>query len=516
MDHVPVLIVGAGPTGVALGCELARRGVAFRIIDAAAAAFSGSRGKGIQPRTMEIFFDLGLADEALSYGEYMPAFRIYDTSGGFRDETMHAGHVASASTPYPRPFVLPQFRTEELLRKRLASFGVTVQYGVEMKSLIADRNNVTAHLQTADGSSVLTADYVVGCDGGRSATRGEINIAFTGTTQEERRVYVADLKVEGLPRDSWHAWRHPQGFLNLAPLPSTGLFQYQASIGPDADEEIKIANLQAILNSRSGRNDIILSDMTWASVWRLNVRLAEHYRNGRIFLAGDACHVHSPAGAQGMNTGIQDAYNLGWKLSHVLSGAAVHLLDTYEEERRPIAAWMLGVTSALEEQAFTTRAFPSDRGDETLQLSLNYRGCSLSIDDRTAPGAVQAGDRAPDAICMGSHGPVGRLFETYRGPHLTVLAFGAGWDAIIREITERYASTQVRAYHVSRTISQTEMPSLSDFNGDIARIYDVKGDSLFIVRPDGYVGFVSDSVGAGPILDYLACLLPDRSLLVPA
>jgi 2-polyprenyl-6-methoxyphenol hydroxylase-like FAD-dependent oxidoreductase len=516
MDHVPVLIVGAGPAGVALGCELARRGVAFRIIDAGAGPFSGSRGKGIQPRTMEIFFDLDLADEALSYGEYMPTFRIYDSLGGFREETMHAGNVASASTPYPRPFVLPQFRTEELLRKRLASLGVAVEYGIEMKSLTQDNDKVTVHLQTANGSGILTADYVVGCDGGRSTTRSQINVAFPGKTQEERRVYVADLKVAGLSRDSWHAWRHPQGFLNLAPLPSTDLFQFQASVGPEADEEIKIESLQEILNARSGREDIILSGMRWASVWRLNVRLAEHYRKGRIFLVGDACHVHSPAGAQGMNTGIQDAYNLGWKLSHVLSGAATRLLETYEEERRPIAAWMLGVTSALEEQAFTTRGFPSDRGDETLQLSLNYRGCSLSLDERTAPGAIQAGDRAPDAIFTTSHAARKRLFEIYRGPHLTVLAFGAVWDEILREIMERYPSTEVAVYHVSQTPSQSDIACLNDANGDVARVYDVRGNSLFVIRPDGYVGFVTDNVRSDLISDYLAGLLPEKSPLVAA
>lgn len=491
--------MGAGPAGVTLACELAVRGVTFRLVDCAASPFIGSRGKSLQPRSLEVMSQLGVVDTVLASGEFLPPFRIYDAEGGYRDELMHADCVPTPSAPYHRPFVIPQFRTEEILRDRLAALGGHIDYGVELKSLSQDADGVAAEFATARGPQRITADYLVGCDGGRSTTRQLLGVAFEGSTEETRRVYVADLKASALPRDVWHQWRHPKGFLNLSPLPCTDLFQLQASVPPGAPEEISLEALQAIVDERSGRQDIVLSDMGWGSVWRLNVRLAARYRQGRVFLAGDACHVHSPAGAQGMNTGIQDVFNLGWKLANVVNGASAALLDTYEEERRPIAAWMLGATSALEEQAFANRVFPIDRGDEMLLLSLNYRGSALSEERRSAPGGVQAGDRAPDATGLNGAG-VTRLFEAFRGPQVKLLAFGPQADAVISAAEDRYPQALVSGLRVG--------VALKDDAGQIAQTYGAGSDAVLVVRPDGYVGFAADAPSPGEVLAYLSKILP--------
>ena len=156
--------------------------------------------------------------------------------------------------------------------------------------------------------------------------------------------------------------------------------------------------------------------MAWSTAWRLNVRLAARYRVGRAFLAGDAGHVHSPAGAQGLNTGVQDSYNLGWKIAGALRGAPAPLLDSYEAERRPIAARMLGMTSALEARSFQMKGLPTDRDESMLQLSLHYRDSVLAREERAAPGRILAGDRIPDATDLVCNGKPARLFDLLRGP----------------------------------------------------------------------------------------------------
>ena len=159
-----------------------------------------------------------------------------------------------------------------------------------------------------DGETeTVTARWLVGCDGGHSVVRRQAGIAFVGETREELRMLVADVAVDGLDRDAWHMWQHADGLFALCPLPSTDVFQYQARIAPGQDPELSLANLQAILERRTGRSDIRLHQPEWSSLWRANIRFVDRYRDGQVFLAGDAAHIHSPAGGQGMNTGIQDA-----------------------------------------------------------------------------------------------------------------------------------------------------------------------------------------------------------------
>jgi hypothetical protein len=249
-------------------------------------------------------------------------------------------------------------------------------------------------------------------------------------------------------------------------------------IGPDEPDEPSLERFQQIIDERTGDAGIRLYNATWLSLFRANVRMVDRYRVGRVFLAGDAAHVHSPAGGQGMNTGLQDAYNLGWKLAQVLGGAADGLLDTYEVERLPVAARMLGVTSRLH------RSRDFARGSETLKLGISYRDGPLARDDRESPGSVRAGDRAPDAPCHDADGNAIRLFDVFRGPHFTLL----GFDSANEGIAERYGSA-MRTYAVI------------DTEGHAHRAYDVQSGTLVLVRPDGYIGVITEAGQA--VHDYM-------------
>ncbi|MDX3661871.1 FAD-dependent monooxygenase [Streptomyces sp. ID05-26A] len=388
-----VLIIGAGPTGLTLALDLARRGVPFRIVDASPAPFAGSRGKGLQPRSMEVFHDLGVIEQVLAAGRLDLTMRAYNGREVVREWDVHEGRHPTAERPYARTMLIAQFRVEQILRAALPR---PVEYGMPLTSFTQDDSGVTAVV----GPETVRAKYLVGCDGGKSFVRKELGVSFVGETHEDMRMLVGDLRISGLDRDHWHQWGgRADRWLALCPLPDTDLFQFQAT----GDGEPSLELYREIVRERTGRDDVVVHDATWMSLYRMNVRMVDRFRAGRVFLAGDAAHVHSPAGAQGMNTGIQDAYNLGWKL------AMETLLDTYESERKPVAEWLLGMTTAI-----MTSGTPFEkRDDETLQLSLSYR-------TEDGPG-LRAGDRMPDGVTE-----QGRIFDLLRGPDFVTLDFPDG------------------------------------------------------------------------------------------
>jgi 2-polyprenyl-6-methoxyphenol hydroxylase-like FAD-dependent oxidoreductase len=502
--HLPapeVLIVGAGPTGLTLACDLARRHISFRLIDAAPEPFRGSRGKGTQPRSLEVLEDLGVVDELLGDGRFHLPIRFYGADGSYEDMDMHAGRHPRPDVPYASSMLIPQWRVEKAIRERMLSLGGQVEYGVSLAAIEQHIDGVTATLTHADGrTEQVRCAYLIGCDGGRSATRKLAGIAFDGETLEAHRMLVGDVSATALDRDHWHTWRkNSDGFLALCPLPGTQQFQLQAAVGPAVTEEPSLELFQRIVEERSGRQDIVLSDITWMSLWRANVRMVDRYRSGRLFLAGDAAHVHSPAGGQGMNTGIQDAYNLGWKLAAVLHGAPSALLDTYEEERLPVARALLGLSSKLHNQAFQSQRIASRRDEETLQLGINYRHGSLSRDLRTDPAALQAGDRAPDAPGLRDATGDHRLFDFFRGPHITLVAFGEGWDGMLEALRMHFGDA-LKIVAIGNAQVDTE--------GHAAMAYGADEATLFVVRPDGYIGLVTHDRSMAPVERYLSLLMP--------
>jgi hypothetical protein len=254
-----------------------------------------------------------------------------------------------------------------------------------------------------------------------------------------------------------------QTFFGLTPL-ATGPDAYVVAAPAGPDTEPSLDHLQRTFEAMSGRTDIRLRDLTWITVWRLNVRMAERFREGRVFLAGDAAHVHPPTGGQGLNTGVQDAYNLGWKLASVLAGAPAELLDSYSE---------------LLDKAVEGAAEAMRRDERTQQLGIGYASGPLAVDDREVVAGVRAGDRAPDAPCQDAGDPV-RLFDLFRGPHWTLLRLGPDAPST--------AHPGITSYDVG-----APSPGITDAEGHARRAYDVPDGTAVLVRPDGYIGLITSA-----------------------
>ncbi|TCO65827.1 FAD-dependent oxidoreductase [Actinocrispum wychmicini] len=444
---IDVLVVGAGPTGLALACDLARRGVDVRVIDKAPEPFGGSRGKGLQERSLEVLADLGVIDEITAAGWDLPT-RIH-----IGDQPVREVRVGGAA------LLLPQWSVEKALRDKLRQSGVRVEFGVELVSFAQSDSSVVASVP----GETIEAKYMVGCDGGRSVTRKALGVAFDGETAAEQLFLIADAEVSGLTRDATHMWIDPnRGMFAVTPFPATRQWQIQVAGDPATPTP---PEFQRLCREYIGSTDVTLSNFTWMSAYRPNVRMVDRFRVGRVFLAGDAAHVHPPTGGLGMNTGIQDAYNLGWKLARAVAGtASPGLLDTYQDERLPVAEWTLATsTQALMTVVAVVRAgsnkIEAGVKDEHRQLDLAYPNSPLSknLTDWTGP---RAGDRSPWA-------------DKAKGPDFTLLAFAG------------------------------EAPTIAGVRTHLMPKQDDK-DVLVLVRPDGHIGMVATPKDVKSIADYVA------------
>ncbi|MCY1056790.1 FAD-dependent monooxygenase [Nannocystis sp. SCPEA4] len=474
MPETDVLIVGAGPTGLTLACELARRGVACRLVERADDLFLGSRAKGLQPRTLEVLEILGVADAIRAGGAPFPCFRLYAGSEVRWERSLEEMlgtpmPCASAAVPHPRPWLIPQWRTDQILRDRFLELGGRVEFSTAVTGLVHDEFGATVTLERPGALERVRARFVVGADGGRSIVRKSCGFSFEGETLATETTLIGDAIATGLDGEACHILTRDGAMssrFSLWNLPGSPLYQFVAALPPEGMPELTLDAVQQLLEARSGRTDIRLSDMRWISVYRINVRMVDRLRKGPVLLAGDAAHVHSSAGGQGLNTGIQDAFNLGWKLAAVVAGAPESLLDTYDEERLPVAARVLGLTSRLHRQDFG----PPDGSQPAIhQLDISYRGSSLSVEsgdqDAGPHGSLRAGDRAPDGVVRGG----ARVFELLRQGRFVLLAFGRPDLPEIGSVTSATVEGRLEGY-------------------------DVADGTLVLVRPDGHVGAITRSL----------------------
>jgi FAD binding domain len=385
------------------------------------------------------------------------------------------------------------------LRDRLERLSCRVEQGVEIVGLEQDQAGARVQLRRDGRVQTVATRYVVAADGGRSFVRKTLGIEFAGSATEEGRMIVGDLQVDGLSRNYWHVWPTAKGgVIGLCPLPNSDLFQLMMQLRPCDDEPVLSEQvIQTRWLTATGLKNIRLHDPAWLSLFRPNVRMVDRYRVGRVFLAGDAAHVHPPAGAQGLNTGVQDAYNLGWKLAMVLKGAPASLLDTYQEERLPVAAAVLGRSMKL----YQSRGVPK-RGDTERQLLLNYRGSSLTMEIGRHQGRLRAGDRAPDAIGENSSGRI-RLFDLFRGPHFTLLAFGAQAAAAICDLQWTPVDILRKCFVRLSGIAEAH-ETIIDTDGNTHAAYGISGKDnvIFLIRPDGYVGLIARQDWRAAVYEY--------------
>ncbi|MDE3721926.1 FAD-dependent monooxygenase [Nocardiopsis sp. N85] len=492
-----VLVIGAGPAGMTLACDLLRRGVAVRIVSASSEGFQGSRAKGVQPRTQEVFDDLGVLDALGARSTTYPRLGVHLGPLTLR-RTMIPLHEATEAVPHADTLLIGQYDTDAALRRRIAELGGEVEFGTRLTDLEPSADGVRATLEGPDGTTSAHAGYLIGADGGASTVRTLLGIPFDGTTDESDRMIVADLVLDGLSRDLWHVWPGLGGrFMALCPMPGGEVFQLMLKLRAGEEADVTTDGLTAKIRSFSGARSVTVSRVRWSSVWRPNTRLARRYREGRILLVGDAAHVHPPTGAQGLNTGVQDAYNLGWKLGQTLAGAPDSLLDTYEDERQPVAARVLGLASEIYASTRNRPTAAMTRGDEERQLSLGYRGGPLAPSVAEDATGVRPGDRAPNIDWTDPESGPQRLIDHLRGPHFTLLALGE--EAIVSAADLPWP----RSGAPLRTVA---LPSSEAARA--ARAYGTRTPAHILIRPDGYVAYTANGRWAESAARFGALALP--------
>ena len=523
-DNSPVLIVGAGPTGLVMAAELARRGVGCRVIDKAPHRSQWSKALGIQARTLEVFQNMGIADAFTSLGNPAHAANLH--SGGRRIVRLPFDGLDS---PYPYLLILPQSETERLLEAHLSRQGVPVERQTELTALVQDEAGVTATLCRADGGTEgVRSDWLIGCDGAHSTVRHALGLPFEGAAYPEQFL-LADAPVDWPGSDNeLHVFLTLQGVLALFPL-GGGRWRLIADDPPEAmpGHEPTRDECQALAHAR-GPGGIMLGPLEWSSNFRISQRLVARLRTGRVFLAGDAAHIHSPVGGQGMNTGIQDAANLAWKLALVVAGRAdPKLLESYHAERHPVAQAVLRGTDLLTQVA--TAHSPAVQSLQTViapaltslplvrarlrenisQIAVRYPASPTFAEDthsvqfRSGPGP---GDRAPDGSLAMASGERTSLFDLLRFPGHTLLLLGArGRDdaRVFGQITEAVQRD------FAGLVAVHQIPPTSP-NTALLRRYAAASLCLYLVRPDGYIGYRAAPPDLEKLREYLTRTLTLR------
>ncbi|MFI5860237.1 FAD-dependent monooxygenase [Streptomyces sp. NPDC051546] len=561
MAHTPttdVLIVGAGPVGLSAAAELRRHGASCRLVDRLPARLPYAKAVGIQPRTLEIWDRMGLVRTVLEAAAPLRGQLIYVNG----TEQARIELVLPPEVPYGFA-ALPQYETERILEEHLASLGTVIERGTELLSFTQDGDGagdavgpaagVTSLLRTASGGEEeLRTRYLIGCDGAHSTVRKGLGLSYEGGAFAEEYM-LADVVSD---------WDLPEGYglrstrqgadgsaddvLVCIPLPGRGRYRMSMLVppelsaqppggpaagsagGPGAGDGVRhgleggrvpeLSHIQAVVD-RLAPSPATVSGMRWSSVFRISHRIVDRYGDGRVFVAGDAAHIHPPTGAQGMNTGIQDACNLAWKLALTLRGAGgPALLASYDAERRPVGEEVVGRTVR-----HATRGMENEQdGMRTVmlreaQLLVGYPDGPLAGRPFGPADAPQPGERAPD--CGGLSLPVAaypvRLLDALRGRvgHV-VLLYGAD-GAALAEAAEQSGATGLLTVAVLAREAAPDaaaglpaaVPGYRDAAGEFARLYGADGPTGFLVRPDGYLGARFPLSGTAAALSgYLASL----------
>ena len=530
-----VLVVGAGPTGLTLAAQLSAFGASVKLVDRQLDRAHESRALVMQPRSLEVLSGLGIAQTLVERGNDAVQLRMHF---GKRVIGTQLFDIGLEDTAYPFLLFISQAETEAILSEHLAARGVPVERGVELVAFSTSAEEVICTLRDADGETDrVRCRYLAGCDGAHSTVREGAGIAFEGGTYPQTFV-LADLEVDGdLEQDAGHAFVGDQGILLFFPLGTPATWRI-VGMRPSAEEphedgqeteQLSLHELQQICDGFTG-GTLRLRDPVWLTYFRLHHRQAARYRTGRIFLAGDAAHVHSPAGAQGMNTGIQDAWNLGWKLALVTRGIAdPALLDSYEPERLPVGRFVLRFTdrasSIATSDSAVVRTMRSQiaplllplllrlRKGRTFafrtiaQLAINYRGSPAVQENPSAPRTgPKAGDRLPDARII-SDGRESWLHDALAAPAFHLLLCGpvADWPA------DRLAAMQERhgaLLAVHRLTREPGPGTLLDPNGQTLSRLGARQAMQYLIRPDGHIGFRTRGRDTLATERYLARWLP--------
>src|SRR5213592_111330 len=510
-----VLVVGAGPTGLMLANQLARRGVRVRIIDRHAGPARESRALGVQGRTLEIYSHLGLADQAVALGKRADGAVLW--AEGRRAARVPLGDIGRDVSPYPYLLVLGQDDNERLLGDALRARGLAVQWNTELAGLAQDTDQVTATLKSPDGSkSEVTVPWLAGCDGARSTVRELSGIPFEGAPYQHV-FFVADVQMTGsMAPDILNVYLWRRGFHLVFPMRGTDHWRIVGILPPHLRGRDDLTFEETIPTLRHDvGTELSFQACNWFSTYRIHHRRAARFHDRRCFLLGDAAHVHSPVGGQGMNTGLQDAYNLAWKLALVVSGrAGAALVHSYEDERLPVANHLLKRTDRLFSIVVSdswlaglirTRVMPKVMGlalrtaavqriafRTISQTGIRYRSSPLSEALAGLPeDGPRAGDRFPWLrLNFAPRGPTEDLFEKLDDTRFNLLVIGqrppAGGIPELGDLLRMH-----------------EVPSDSANDRELARVR-IPRPSFYLLRPDGHVGLAGVPLDAGAVSRYVS------------
>ncbi len=517
MINTDVLIIGAGPAGLSLACQLVRYGIDFVIVEKNPGVTIYSKALGVQSRTLEIYEQLGVVDTAIDRGQIARKVRILaggKVRGGFDLSNMGAG-----LSPYPYLFILEQSENERLLYEYLQSHQQDVMWQTKLENFTQDETGVMAQVQTGDGKTEsISAKYLVGCDGARSPIRHALGLSFEGSTIE-RVFYLVDAQVDWeFGDDAGYACMSKSALGFFFPMVGEKRYRIIGTFPEGFDKpesEIVYEEVEQRIKE-DNKLDIEISNVNWFSVYKVNTRAVNSFSVGRCFIAGDAAHIHTPTGAQGMNTGIQDTYNLAWKMALVIKGyAGEQLLDTYNEERLPNAQELLRTT----DRAFNMMVNPSwflsfmrttifpviatyasgavgkNIFSMMSQLGINYRDASASNHDSDKNLQVKAGDRMPYFLVDGVN-----VYDKFHAPkfHLVVFADHEQGDSDLQRVIE----TEYRDL-----INFQIMP----INQSVVELFGTNRPFTVLLRPDNYIGCISTEFSVADLKAYLQQLsIKDR------
>jgi 2-polyprenyl-6-methoxyphenol hydroxylase-like FAD-dependent oxidoreductase len=530
----PILIVGAGPVGLTAAAALTHQGLKCRIIDKAPAPSDKSKALVVWCRTLELLDQIGLASVFVETGMKINGGSMY--ADGKR--VVHLA-LTSDDSPYGFPLMIPQNQTERLLTEHLTRQGVLIERQVELLAFEEGADSVACKIRHPDGrEESMETPWLVGCDGAHSTVRHTLGVSFTGQA-EPNDWTLADVHVHGpIASDEVSIFWHDVGVLAFFPI-DRDRFRVMFDSGVASEHgpppTPTLADAQAMVDKR-GPGGLTLADPIWLTNFRINERKVSDYRKGRVMLAGDAAHVHSPAGGQGMNTGMQDAFNLAWKLALIQRGAgqAEPLLQSYSVERSAVGDQVL-----RNAERFTTLAtlrspvtrwlrnhiapilgsfqfFRDKIRDDWFELSINYRHGPLSAEQWPMfTGGVAAGDRLPDAPLTSTGGQPTTLFTAIRGTrHALLLLPGSGDGEAISQLLSIAAEAGrafpdiLSAHIITKAGNDTHLPpsNVSTWLDRARRVNEklhVTQRALVLVRPDGYIGYRCQPAEGKALLEYL-------------
>ncbi len=507
-----VLIVGAGPTGLMLANQLVRRGISVEIIDRHAGPAMQSRALGVQARTLEIYAQMGIVERALDLGRRGKGATLW--AQGRLTAQVPIGDAGADITPYPFILVLGQDDNELIMGEKLDQSGVSVRWNTELVDFSQDADCVSATVKLPDGGSrTLTAAYIAGCDGAHSAVRKLSGIDFPGAPYEHV-FFVADVEMTGtMVPDEINVYLWRKGFHLLFPMRGQDHWRIVGIVPPHlrADKNIDLDAVMPSLREEAGA-DLAITGCSWFSSYRIHHRSAERFRQGRAFLLGDAAHIHSPVGAQGMNTGLQDAYNLAWKLALVIDErAGPSLLDSYNEERRPVAqrllsttdrafklvvsdSWLAGllrtkILARVAAAAMSVKRIQKFAFRIVSQTGINYHDSSLSkVLDALPAEAPRSGDRFPWLhLRLSSERAVEDTFHAFGDLCFNLVAFGQAAPKL-----DGFGD-QLRCWSI---------PAETQNDAELKRV-GITQPSFYLIRPDGHVGLCGKLADARLIARYL-------------